>query len=149
MRESCVKRIIPRADLATGVAVVPSQCEAEVSGAIHAHHHMWNWHEYRSSLAEGHPQLLTCLRTHSAQRARWTWFHDSVLSSSKIRDFPWNHVTKRIWSFLLPHCTVRRMCRVRPHGPLWLDSVCGTSPPSLLLNWSVTQTTSSLALLWA
>ncbi len=51
-------------DLATGVAVVSSQCEAEVRGTVHAHHHMRNWHQNRSSLTQGHPQLLTGLWTH-------------------------------------------------------------------------------------
>lgn len=48
-------------DLATGIAVVSSQCEAEVRGTVHAHHHMRNWHQYRSSFTQGHPQLLPCL----------------------------------------------------------------------------------------
>lgn len=45
-------------DLATGVAVVSSQREAEVRGAVHAHHHVGNWHQHGSRLTEGHPQLL-------------------------------------------------------------------------------------------
>lgn len=55
------------ADLAAGVTVVSSQCEAEVTGTVHAHHHMGNWHQYRCSLSQGHPQLLTGLRTHTGQ----------------------------------------------------------------------------------
>lgn len=48
-------------DLATRIAVVSSESEAEVGGAVHAHHHMRNWHEDRCSLAQGHPQFLTGL----------------------------------------------------------------------------------------
>lgn len=55
------------ADLAAGVAVVSPQREAEVSGTVHAHHHMGNWHQYRCSFSEGHPQLLTGLWMHTGQ----------------------------------------------------------------------------------
>lgn len=48
-------------DLSTGVAVVPSECEAEISCAVHAHHHLWNWNQYRCSFSERHPQFFTGL----------------------------------------------------------------------------------------
>lgn len=41
--------------------MVSSQCEAEVGGAVHAHHRVGNWHQYRRGLPQGHPQLLTGL----------------------------------------------------------------------------------------
>lgn len=57
-----------------------SQREAEISGTVHAHHHMGNWHQYRGSLSQGHPQLLTGLWTRAGQDGSqngvqiWTWF---------------------------------------------------------------------------
>lgn len=47
--------------------MVSSQREAEVSGTVHAHHHMGNWHQNRCSFSQGHPQLLTGLWTHTGQ----------------------------------------------------------------------------------
>lgn len=58
------------AHLAAGVTVVSSQREAEVSGAVHAHHHMGDWHQHRRSLSQGHPQLLTGLWTQTGQDGR-------------------------------------------------------------------------------
>lgn len=48
-------------DLSAGVTVVSSEREAEVSGAVHAHHHLRNRYQLRSSFTQGHPQLLSGL----------------------------------------------------------------------------------------
>lgn len=48
-------------DLATGVAVVSSECEAEVRGTVHTHHRVRNRHQHWSSFTQGHPQLLSGL----------------------------------------------------------------------------------------
>lgn len=53
-------------DLAAGVAVVSSKSEAEVRGAVHAHHRVRRRHRNRSGFTQGHPQLLTGLLAHPA-----------------------------------------------------------------------------------
>lgn len=57
-------------DLATGVAVVPSQREAEVGRTVHAHHHLRDWHQHGSRLTQRHPQLLAGLQTGGRQNVR-------------------------------------------------------------------------------
>lgn len=41
---------------------------------------------------------------------------------------------------LVPHCRVHQTYRALPHGLLWHDSACGTSPPSLQQSWWQKQT---------
>lgn len=62
--------------LSTSVAVVPSEREAEICGAVHAHHHLGNWHKHRRGLTKSHPQFLAglseqrCNDSHMLQRKK-------------------------------------------------------------------------------